>query len=72
MTTGKSGFFNPLGHKNVLNVSAEKLAENVCSNLVTAFTSLGGIPRRLFAMIVIQGRKGWDSRGGALAKVAMR
>ena len=40
--------------------------------IVTAFTSLGGMPRQLFGMIVIQGRKGWDSRGGAFAQVAVR
>ena len=59
-------------------MSAEKLAKNVFEFLVspaaigTAFTSLGGMSRQLFAMSVIRGRKGWDSRGGAFAKVAVR
>ena len=56
-------------------MSAEKLAENVCSNLYYIpcsnsyrfYEPSGVCPRQLFAMIVIHGRKGWDSRGGVFA-----
>ena len=60
-------------------MSAEKLADILCSNLYYALQqwlplsrTSGGMPRQLFAMIVIHGSKGWDSRGEAFAKVAIR
>ena len=40
--------------------------------MVIVFTNFGGMPQQLFAMIVIQGRKGWDSRGRVFTKVAVR
>ena len=34
-----------------------------CSNGYSFHTNFGGMPQQLFAMVVIQGRKGWDSKG---------
>ena len=49
-------------------MAAVKVVETACSNLYlalqqlfTAFMNLWGMPRQVYAMIVIQGRKRWDS-----------
>ena len=61
---------NPLGPKTFSKraMAAVKVVETACSNLYlalqqlfTAFTNFSGMPRQVYAMIVIQGRKRWDS-----------
>ena len=61
---------NPLGPKTFSKraMAAVKVVETACSNiylslqqLFTAFMNLEGMPRQVHAMIVIQGRKRWDS-----------
>ena len=55
-------------------MSAEKLAENVCTSLyyIPCSNSYRFHEPQGYAPTAIYGRKGWDSRGGVFAKVAVR